>query len=94
MFPLLNKWAPIPFGFCRRHATLSPVGVDYILTLPLLPWFGRKYLINYDDFATGWWLARFMLLVRVDRAVPGFELHVRWGSTPLRVTHENHGWPL
>jgi len=77
----------IPLGLSRRPFSRENAK-DFFLVLPLVPWFGRQYLIMNDNFARGWWLARFMLKVRVTRHMPGFELHFRWGSTPLRVTYE------
>jgi len=94
---ILDHSARLPLGFCRRYSTLSRAGgrSDWILSMPVLPWFARRYSINYDDYAEGWWLFRVMLLGRVDPSRgTGFELHVRWGWAPIRVTYENRGWPL
>lgn len=99
LYPLLGVRDKIPLGLSRRPTSTSrcDCGMDRFLVVPLLPWFGRRYEINVDTHAKGWWLGRLMLMVRVGSFKPGFELHVRWGCVPIRVTYEETpfvGWPL
>jgi hypothetical protein len=92
--PRLEQYAPIPYGLSSRPNRNR--GTDRFLVLPLLPWFGRRFEINRDVHARGWWLLRLMFVIDTDSR-PGFALHVRWGSSPLKVVYEpwiNTHWPM